>query len=54
MFCFFVLLQCSNVVAHDILLFQRARELFLKAWDPQRQRLPDNRSLVCYFIVYGI
>ncbi|XP_073141087.1 probable ADP-ribosylation factor GTPase-activating protein AGD14 isoform X2 [Henckelia pumila] len=24
---------------------QRARELFLKAWDPQRQRLPDNSNV---------
>ncbi|KAG8367767.1 hypothetical protein BUALT_Bualt16G0107000 [Buddleja alternifolia] len=24
---------------------QRARELYLKAWDPQRQRLPDNSNV---------
>lgn len=25
------------------LLLQRARETFLKDWDPREQRLPDNR-----------
>lgn len=31
----------------EYMLLQRARETFLRDWDPREQRLPDNRLLNC-------
>lgn len=33
-------------------ILQRARELYLKAWDSNRQRLPDNRFKFNYVVMH--